>query len=57
MDKEKYDIIPVYMSKNNEMYVGDDINNINCYKDIENLLKKSTKVVLFRNKENLSILK
>ena len=28
MDTEKYDVIPVYMNKKNEMFVGDDIGNM-----------------------------
>lgn len=45
MDKEKYDVIPVYISKKNEFYIGDDIGNIDAYKDIPALLKKSTRAV------------
>ena len=25
MDTDKYDVIPVYMTKKNEMYIGEDI--------------------------------
>lgn len=46
MDTEKYEVIPVYMTKNNEMYVGDDIANIECYKDINSLIAKSTRVIM-----------
>lgn len=46
MDTEKYEVIPVYMTKNNEMYVGDDIANIECYKDINSLISKSTRVIM-----------
>ena len=41
MDTEKYDVIPVYITKKNEMYVGEDIGKIECYKDIDGLLKRS----------------
>ena len=34
MDKEKYDITPVYLTKDNEMYTGINIGDINAYKDI-----------------------
>ena len=27
LDKEKYDVIPVYITKENEMYVGEKIEN------------------------------
>lgn len=46
MDTEKYDVIPVYMTKENEMFVGNEIGNMEAYKDIPALLKKSQKVVL-----------
>ena len=28
MDREKYDILPVYISKANEMYIGDGVGDI-----------------------------
>ena len=31
MNKDKYDIIPVYMTKNNDFYVGESIGNIEEY--------------------------
>lgn len=46
MDTEKYDVFPVYLTKKNEMYVGDEIGVIESYKDIDGLLKKSQRVIL-----------
>lgn len=46
MDTDKYDVIPVYMTKNNEMYIGDSIGDIESYKNIEELLKKSQRVIM-----------
>ena len=46
MDTEKYDVIPVYMTKQNEMYVGDEIGTIEAYKDIPKLLEKSQRVIM-----------
>lgn len=46
MDTELYDVIPVYLTKKNEMYIGDDIGKIECYKDIPALLARSNRVVL-----------
>lgn len=48
MDAEKYEVIPVYMTKNNEMYVGEQIGDIEQYKDIGALLKKSERVIMVR---------
>ena len=46
MNTDKYDVIPVYMTKKNEMYIGDEIGNIDLYKDIDSLLKKSQRVII-----------
>ncbi len=46
MDTEKYEVIPVYMTKANDMYVGDDIGKIEAYKDIDGLLKRSSRVIM-----------
>ena len=49
MDTEKYDVLPVYMTKDNTMYVGDDIGNIEAYKDIDGLIKRSLRVIMIRD--------
>jgi D-alanine-D-alanine ligase len=46
MDTDKYEVIPVYMTKSNEMYIGDDIGKIESYKDIDALLARSTRVIM-----------
>ena len=46
IDKEKYDITPVYLTKNNEMYVGEDIGKIESYRDIPALLNRSTRIIM-----------
>ena len=55
MDTDKYDVIPVYITKNNEMYVGDDIGKIECYKDIDGLLKGSQRVIMIYEGEKVSL--
>ncbi|MBO4908396.1 MAG: D-alanine--D-alanine ligase [Lachnospiraceae bacterium] len=46
IDKEKYEITPVYLTKNNEMYVGEDVGKIESYRDIPALLNRSTRVIM-----------
>lgn len=46
MDCEKYEIIPLYLTKNNEFYYGSQLRDINEYRDIKSLLKKSQRVIL-----------
>lgn len=56
-DKDKYDIIPIYITKDNKMYVGEDIANIEKYKDINKLLQNSQRVVLIRNEDKVELVK
>ena len=46
MDKEKYDIIPIYITKDNKMYTSQFIGDITEYRNIKNLLHVSTEVIL-----------
>ena len=46
MDTDKYEVIPVYMTKKNEMYIGDAVGEMDSYKDIDALLKKSQRVIM-----------
>lgn len=57
IDKEKYDVIPIYITKNNEMYVGEDIGNIEKYKNIKELIKNSQRIVLLNNMDKLELYK
>ena len=44
VNKEKYDITPVYVTKNGEMYSGSALFNIEEYKNLNTLLDKCKKV-------------
>jgi D-alanine-D-alanine ligase len=56
-NREKYDIVPIYITKNNEMYAGDSISDIEAYKDIPSLLKMSQKVILVNENKKLTIVR
>jgi len=43
-DRAKYDVVPVYIAKDGNMYGGDCVGNIKEYKDIPALLKKSVRI-------------
>ena len=43
-NKDKYDLVPVYITKDNELYTGELVADIANYKNIPELLKKSTRV-------------
>lgn len=44
LDKEKYEIFPVYITKNNEFYYGEILKSIEEYRNIPALLKKAERV-------------
>ena len=47
MDEEKYDIIPIYITKDREWYTGDMLKDIEVYQDFELIKKYSDNVVLY----------
>ncbi len=46
MDKEKYDVVPVYVTKEGEMYTGENFLNIDTYKNIDELKKTAHPIAL-----------
>ena len=57
LNAEKYDVIPVYISKSGEMYCGERIGNIEAYKDIKSLLAESYTVTFARIGSRAAILR
>ena len=48
LNKDKYDIIPLYISKNRTWYTGDKLTNIETFKNFENNKKYVTPVTLYK---------
>jgi len=46
MDEEKYEIIPIYMTKDRTWYTGKMLMDIDIYKDFNDLKRYATKVVM-----------
>lgn len=47
INREKYDVVPIYMTKKNEFYIGEEIGKIESYSGgIPQLLKKSQQVLM-----------
>ncbi len=57
LDREKYDVIPVYITKNNEFYVGENIGKIERYTDIPALLKESQRVIMVNDEGKAKLIK
>lgn len=47
MDNEKYEVIPIYITKNREWYTGEALKDIETYQDLDLLKRYSTNVVLY----------
>ena len=48
IDREKYDVTPVYVTKSGEMYTGDKLFIIEEYRNLSELLKACKKVNIYR---------
>ena len=50
IDQEKYDIIPIYITKNREWYTGEMLKDIEVYSDLSLIEKYGKNVVLYYSK-------
>ena len=48
IDRKKYDVTPVYVDKQGEMYTGDSLFEIEGYRNLPNLIKQCRKVYFAR---------
>ena len=55
INKEKYDVVPIYITKENEFYTGESVAKIEEYADIPSLLKKSMRVMLVNDSSRVKI--
>ncbi len=58
LDKEKYDIFPVYITKNNEFYYGEALFDIENFKDLKKVISSCEQVdfVVRGNRTHLEVL-
>ncbi|WP_269758171.1 hypothetical protein [Thalassobacillus sp. C254] len=49
MDSSQYEVIPVYISKDRNWYTGEQLLDIDKYKDIKKLLSEAQKVIVTKN--------
>lgn len=53
VNKDKYNVIPVYVAKNGEMYTGDELNRIEGFNNLDKLLKTAKKVTFYKATNNV----
>lgn len=57
LDKEKYDVIPIYITKSNEFYIGEGVDKIESYTKLPELLKNSTRVILVKDENKVKLIR
>ena len=57
LDRNKYDVIPIYITKDNEFYVGEDVGKIESYTDINSLIKNSQRIIMVRDENKVKLIK
>ena len=57
INPDKYEIVPIYISKEGVMYTGDDLLDLYQYKDMEVLLKRSYKVAVVNDGKNINVVR
>lgn len=45
IDRKKYEVVPIYVTKDNKMYAGEKIGDITNYNNIPKLLAESTQII------------
>lgn len=53
LDETKYQVIPIYISKQGKMYTGDKLREIAAYKDLDTLLKDSRQIILVKENDRV----
>jgi len=57
LDKDKYRVVPIYMSKDGKWYTGKELLSIDNFKRLDNLLEKSTEIYMTPAHEDFGIFK
>ena len=57
INPDKYEIVPIYISKEGVMYTGDDLLDLYQYKDMEVLLKRSYKVSVVNDGKGVKVMR
>ncbi|MCR4950895.1 MAG: D-alanine--D-alanine ligase [Solobacterium sp.] len=55
LDREKYNVIPIYISKDRKMYCSELLFNMSSYKDLKQLISQCTQVTIVREDNRVVI--
>lgn len=57
LNKDKYEIIPIYISKNGKMYTGEKLFDLKEYRDLDKLIKNCEEVVCVNSGNKANVLR
>ena len=57
LDENKYEIVPIYIAKNGVMYTGEDLLDLEMYRDMDVLLKRCYKVAVVNDGKNVNVIR
>ncbi len=57
LDPEKYEIVPIYIAKNGVMYTGDDLFDLESFKDMDVLLKRCYQVAVVNDGKGVKVVR
>ncbi len=57
LDRDKYDPIPLYISKDNRFYTGEELGKIETYRDMKACLQAATQVLLVPSENGVDMIR
>jgi len=54
-DHERYHVVPLYLSKDNQLYSGPQLLDVKQFKDLDAIKKKVAQVSLYKEKQNIFV--
>lgn len=57
IDQEKYEIVPIYIAKDGVMYTGEDLLELEMYRDMPVLLKRCYKVAVVNDGKKVNVVR
>ncbi|MBP3388595.1 MAG: D-alanine--D-alanine ligase, partial [Clostridia bacterium] len=57
VDRQKYDVIPLYLTKDNRFFTGENLGHIESYRDMDTCLKNATRVLLVPGTQGVDMIR
>ena len=57
INTEKYEIVPIYLSKNGVIYTGNDLLELSNFRDMDKLFKTLTQIMLVNDGKNVNLVR